>query len=464
MGIYKISDAVRRGVLSKYSKNTASLIESYFGAELPDCTSQVGQCIDFNGVDQYVVFGGISDSDTRFNGAKYLTFGGLFYHRGSAGGQRIITHSTALPLYLDIRSNDKLTVSFATSFNGGESTVTASVDLNGGSLTRNAWHDLRIVVDCITQKLMCFIDGALTDETWPASWGTTYKDHSIYCSGNAAPRLGSSTGAQYFYNGFMSMLYLTPEALDSSAHCAIVYGGQKRTPNTNGWVMPLNEANPTVVGTNQWRLFEGGGVHVGTLYNTSPTGTSFINGRFATRGVKQPNRMGVSTIFGYPEQWGNILLPTPTIGADDFSVSFWAKTPSTTANNVNFMLNTFGDSGNFLRVYTAKSAQTLRVSYSIGGILAVIILPGFTPDVWHNVALTFDRDHNLIIYLDGVNIHEENISDIDLSLLSQAWYLGAPPTQSNTTNGMLLNGLCWSTNTLWSEDQVNSILNLLKRF
>lgn len=462
MGKYKISDAVRRGALAKFSQNTASLLESYFGPELPDCEPQTGQCIDFNGVDQYATLS-LTDTPTRFNGAKYLTFGGLFYHRGAGVVQRIITHSTGFPMYLDIRSNDKMTLVATTRFNDGATTQTASMDLNGTTLTRNTWNDLRIVIDCINRTVTAFVNGTQADQTWPSAWGTAYKDHVIHCPTNSPPRFGSSTSSIYWYNGFMSMVYMTPEALDASAHGAVVFRGQKRLPNSLGWVMPLNESNPSLVSTNRWRLWDGTGTIQGDLYNTSSTGTSFINGRFARRGVAQPNRMGIATVFGYPEQWGNVVLPTPTIGAGDFSFQFWAKLPSTATNSVNYILSAYGNNGDYMIAYTVRSAQTFRLNFSLGGVSATRIVSGFTLDTWHHIAVTVDRDGNMVIYLDGVASDTVAVSTANFGLLTQAWYLGTPPTQVNQTNGVLITGYAITPGTSWRADQISPILNLMKR-
>ena len=460
MGKYKISDAVRRGALARFSQNTASLLESYFGPELPDCTSQVGQCIDFNGIDQYATLS-LTDTNTRFNGSNYLTFGCLVHHRGSGSGQRIITHPSGFPLYLDIRTNNKLTLVAAARKNG--SAQTASMDLNNSTLARDTWHDLRIVIDCINRKVQCFINGELTDETWPSAWGDYGDEIVIHCPGNSAPRFGSSSGGSQWFNGFLSMVYMTPEVLDASLHGAIVFRGQVRTSNSKCWVMPFNESNPASSGTNKWRLWDGTGLIAGEVVNTSPTGASFINGRFAPRPVAQPNRMGIATVFGYPAQWGNAVLPTPTLGASDFSFGAWIKLPSTATNSVNYVLSTYGSSGYYMNMYVVRSAQTLRIAYSINGSSGSRIVSGFTLDTWHHVAVSVDRNGNMVIYLDGVASDTHDVSGVNFALLSSAWYLGTPSTQVNNTNGALITGFAITPGTAWRDVDVAAILNLMKR-
>jgi hypothetical protein len=148
------------------------------------------------------------------------------------------------------------------------------------------------------------------------------------------------------------------------------------------------------------------------------------------------------------------------IHQDDFSVSFWVKTSSDVDDPSMMSDKDWGSGGNagFVVAYTGGDWK-VNIADENGNRVDANG-KDINDDKWHHLAVTFDRDANMILYQDGQKVAEEDISsvgDMDSGLPLRIGQDGAG-AYSEWFEGMIGNAVV--SNYALSEDEVKAMAGI----
>jgi hypothetical protein len=273
-------------------------------------------------------------------------------------------------------------------------------------------------------------------------------------------------GSQYSYwNGLIDEVKIYPYALtedeikqDYNQNKAAVMGqmGKSNSTATSSGAASLEYCVPgstdyCAAPVGEWKMDEMTG---NTAYDTSGNGNDgSLGGGTADYRPAWSNLGKYGNALNFDGADDFINIPNfGAMGTNDFSVSFWAKTPAVTPNS---WYDTFITPGNGNSYPMWENNWTIdkmgdadvpsnqnKIQFSVGkgtgaGYFTISSSITIADTDWHYITGTADRDGNAIIYIDGINRGSTDISSVIADLTAP---IGLS-MGSNNGGGFYLTGL-----------------------
>jgi len=250
------------------------------------------------------------------------------------------------------------------------------------------WHYFTAVKSG-SSYLKLYIDGVLvaTDNTLSAT-GSLATSASLY--------IGSGVEGYEYWEGGMDDIKIFNYA---------------KTPEQISWTM--NRGKPT----GRWKLDECSGptahdtsglnnhgtITIGALGTQTAVGTCESSGAWYNG---RNGRLNYSLNFDGSDDYVELNSETFNPGLGDFSISAWVKT------NNNYSDARIFSGGQYVYELYANSSGTV---YSIAGnqtdaAVSSISATNIEDGLWHHVVATYDRDGNMVLYIDGRQQDSDSIS------------------------------------------------------